>query len=94
MKLTYNVIGVFNMIKFERINRTVDGNPRVVCHFLTFIKESDGYDIDATYNIALSRAKKIGGKKHSNKSYGGGIAFICFNEAELESKINELMSNI
>ncbi len=84
------------MIRFEKVNRNSNGIPRVVCHFLAFIKNGvdDSVPVDSKYELALSRAKQLGGKKYRNKSYGGGIVFQCYNTDELESYINKLMVNI
>jgi len=71
-------------IKFTRINRDSNGNPRVVFHFL---------ELSNNYNEALKIAKKIGGRKFHNKQYGGGIAVQCFNEEKLEKDILELRKN-
>lgn len=67
-----------------RINKDVNGNPRYVVHFTAFITREDEmaqkvYDISALYIVALTRAKKIGGKKYHTKSYGGGIVFQSYN---------------
>lgn len=79
---------------FTRINNDTNGNPRFVCHFLRFTTIHDaGLDISQQYIEALSRAKKIGGKKFHNKQYGGGIVFGCvYNLQDLCNKINELLS--
>ena len=65
-------------INFTRINNDTNGNPRFVCHFLS---------IDNDYDIALQKAKTIGGKKYHNKSYGGGIVFQSYNIADKEKLI-------
>jgi hypothetical protein len=38
-------------------------------------------------NHALSKARKIGGKKFHNKQFGGGVVFQCYNT---ESLVNEI----
>jgi hypothetical protein len=82
-------------IKFTRINNDTNGNPRYVCHFLNLLTdiESNNYDISVSeqYNIALQRAKKIGGKKFHNKQYGGGIVFQSYNISETEKDIQNLL---
>lgn len=50
--------------------------------------------IDIQYNIAINRAKKLGGRKFHNKQYGGGIVFQSYNIADTERQINELLSSI
>ena len=79
---------------FTRANNDINGNPRYICHFLSFTVPSDldGYlgldEITQKYNIALARARKLGGKKFHNKQYGGGIIFTTYNLRELCEQIN------
>ena len=54
------------LIDFVKINRDINGNPRVVCHFLT---------IADNYSEAVKLANTIGGRKYHTKSYGGGLVF-------------------
>lgn len=86
-----------NTINFTRVNNDVNGNPRYVCHFLKLLTTNESYDTDLTigdkYDIALDRAKKIGGKKFNNKQYGGGIVFQSYNIQETEKEILELLNN-
>jgi len=80
--------------QFTRINNDTNGNPRYVCHFLNFNRQADEsamLSIDGKYQIALSRAKKIGGRKFHNKQYGGGIVFQSYNIQATCDAINELM---
>jgi len=80
-----------NKIKFTSIKNNVNGNPRVVCHYLNFIKSCES---SKNYDLAVKRANKLGGRKFHNKQYGGGIVFECFNTDELERKINEFIEEI
>jgi len=67
-------------ISFTRINNDVNGNPRYVCHFLNLLKDEDNNNtIDSKYQIAINRARTIGGKKFHNRQYGGGIVFQSYN---------------
>lgn len=69
-------------IDFTRINNDVNGNPRFVCHFLNFINDQDRkmlFGFDVGYNLALSKAREIGGRKFHNKQYGGGIVFQMYD---------------
>jgi hypothetical protein len=52
------------------------------------------FDISKLYDIALIRARKIGGRKFHNKQYGGGIVFQSYNIGDTEKAINELVNNI
>jgi hypothetical protein len=79
-------------IKFTRIKGDLNGNPRYVCHFLNFITDLD--DGTHKYNLAVFRAKQIGGKKYDTKGYGGGIVFQSYNIGELEKDIRNLMAEV
>jgi 5-formaminoimidazole-4-carboxamide-1-beta-D-ribofuranosyl 5'-monophosphate synthetase len=82
-------------IDFTRINNDVNGNPRYVCHFLNFISDKDEFtSIDERYELALSRARKLGGRKFHNKQYGGGIVFQSYNIIRLSNSIHELVENM
>lgn len=99
-----------NQIDFTRVNNDVNGNPRYVCHFLTFIKNGDREQIQNDfaaslsrnpflftgfeYDLAMERARTIGGRKFHNKQYGGGIVFQSYNIADTERQILELMEGV
>jgi len=67
--------------KFTRVNNDVNGNPRYVIHFLELLNTEENISIpfNKKYEYALKKAKKIGGRKFSNKQYGGGIVFQSYN---------------
>lgn len=77
---------------FTRINNDVYGNPRYVIHFFDVLNTEERTSIPFTklYEYAVKKAKKIGGKKYSNKSYGGGIVFQSYNIENTWKKIQEL----
>lgn len=93
-------------IKFTRINNDVNGNPRYVCHFLSLITDKDEAEIKQDFALTLAqnpfkltglkyehavwKAKKIGGRKYTAKSYGGGIVFQSYNLKDLEQSILNL----
>jgi hypothetical protein len=87
-----------NQIEFTRINSDVNGNPRFVCHFPAFINEGDKIKADTKgmrsiseqYNIALNKAKQLGGRKFHNRQYGGGIVFQMYDgqQREMSDLIN------
>lgn len=79
-------------MEFTRIANDINGNPRYVFHFLNFItdQESQGLTLDQKYNLAVKKAKKIGGKIYRAKNYGGGIVFQSYNIQETILKINSL----
>lgn len=88
-------------IDFTRINNDTNGNPRYVCHFLTFIVPQDDVEsvngwlpIDSKYNLALHRSRRFGGRKFHNKQYGGGIVFQSYNIDGLGDKIAAFMKTL
>lgn len=79
-------------IDWTRINNDNNGNPRYVCHFFELLTpEEKRSNVDTTkkYEIALKRARKLGGRKFHNKQYGGGIVFQSYNTNETEKQIAE-----
>jgi len=82
------VSGVDN-IELTRINNDSSGNPRYVVHFLQLINEEDKkfLNFSSWYEAALKKARKIGGKKYHNKSYGGGIVFTTGDTDKLRQLI-------
>lgn len=51
-----------------------------------------GNYVNFCYEIALEKAKKIGGRKFHNKQYGGGIVFSSvYNIQDLQNKINSIL---
>ncbi len=84
-------------IELTRVASDINGNPRYACHFSNFINEGDRakanhtkgslFGIDIQYNIALYKAKAIGGRKYHNKQYGGGIVFQSYNIDDLKKSI-------
>ncbi len=77
-----------------RVNNDVNGNPRYVIHFLDILSSSEYYDkglgINRLYELAVKKANKIGGRKYSTKSYGGGIVFQSYSLPDLCKEINML----
>jgi hypothetical protein len=86
-----------------KISNDINGNPRLVVHFFELLTEQEQLDIDRThrggeiganinamYEAALKKAKKIGGKQYRGKNFGGGIVFQAYNEKELTNRINEV----
>lgn len=59
-------------MEFTKVNRDVNGKPRYVVHFSELLTDQESSDysgdwLNNRYKIALTRAKKIGGKKFHNK---------------------------
>ena len=80
------------MIDFERVNSDANGNPRYVCHFLSFLTDKDSGTVDEKYTLALKRSRGLGGKKFHNKQYGGGIVFQSYNIEALGKEIEALVN--
>lgn len=83
-----------NNIQWKRIDSDTNGNPRYVCHYSNLLTDNDKEDHTQRYELALKRAKAIGGKKFHNKQYGGGIVFQSHNIRETEKHINELLKSL
>lgn len=85
-------------IEFTRVKNDVNGNGRVVCHFLNLNTRAeldasgeDWIPVSQKYVLALARSRKLGGKKFHNKQYGGGIVFQETDTRYLEKAIRELV---
>ena len=76
-------------MEFTRIANDINGNPRYVFHFLSFItdKEREGLTLDQKYKLAVKKAQKLGGRIYRGKSFGGGIVFQSYNIQETIFKI-------
>jgi hypothetical protein len=72
----------------KRINNDINGNPRFVVHFLSLLNEveSQGLDILQSFDLALKKARKVGGTKYRGKDFGGGIVFTSYNIQETINK--------
>ena len=81
--------------QFHRIKNDVNGNPRYVLHFLNLNTDAElssepWISTSEKYALALARSRKAGGKKFSNKQYGGGIVFQSYSLGELCAHLNAL----
>ena len=84
---------------FTRVKNDVNGNPRYVCHFLNLncpkeLNANPWIDVSQKYNLALARAKTLGGRKFHNKQYGGGIVFQSYNLRGLCDALNALVEEV
>lgn len=82
-------------INFHRVNSDVNGNPRFVCHFLNLntrqeLDADPWITLPSKYDLALARARKVGGRKFHNKQFGGGIVFQSYSLAELQTAIERV----
>jgi hypothetical protein len=77
-------------MEFTRIKSDINGNPRYVTHFLNIPIQGEELTVSQKYDLAVKKAKKLGGRKYHTKSFGGGIVFSSYNLNNLEKEINEL----
>lgn len=90
-------------MELTRINNDINGNPRYVAHFFSFLNEAEQDEIRAkakplqyitdAYNLAAAKAKQIGGKKYKGKDFGGGIVLQSYNIADTINKIKLIKDN-
>lgn len=79
-------------LPFYKTKNDINGNPRYIIHFLYLLNENEckGLTLDQKFNLALKKAKKIGGKQYRGKEFGGGIVFQSYNIQETILKLNSL----
>lgn len=89
------------LMDFTFIKHDINGNPRAVCHMLSFLTDeelsrtgAEWIPITEKYRIAIQRAHLIGGRKFHNKQFGGGIVFQCYSEDELRKSIADLLTHV
>jgi hypothetical protein len=72
----------------KRINNDINGNPRFVVHFLDLLNkgEGEGLTILEKYELAVKKARKIGGTKYRGKDFGGCIVFQSYDIQETINK--------
>ena len=76
----------------KRINNDVNGNPRYVVHFYDLLTDIEGLNLSILerYELALQKARKVGGKIYRGKDFGGGIVFQSYNILETINKVKGL----
>ena len=67
-----------NVVKYWRITNDSNGDPRYVTHY---------HSIATTYEEAIEKARKIGGKAYNAKWFGGGIVIKSYNLSYTLSQI-------
>tara|TARA_R110000823_G_C15550381_1_gene459245 strand:+ start:47 stop:487 length:441 start_codon:yes stop_codon:yes gene_type:complete len=100
----YDMELIARPIEFERLKNSTYGNPRYAIHFFSMLSTNEQKALDNEcrvengtslgiteymYKAALKKAKKFGGGKYHNKSFGGGIVFTSYNTNDLERQIQE-----
>jgi hypothetical protein len=65
----------------KRINNDINGNPRFVVHFYELLRdgEGEGLPILERYELAVKKARKIGGKIYRGRDFGGCIVFQSYD---------------
>lgn len=93
-------------IEITKVGHDVNGNPRRVVHFLNVINDSDRKRADELqntvtpfqfssshlYDIAVFKARKLGGRKYHTKKYGGGIVFQSYSNQEVQDLCERLQN--
>lgn len=87
-------------LNFKKVKRDINGNPRYVIHFLDLLENEEQENIDVSYDylsfssrlkikkdLALKKARLIGGKLYRGKEFSGGIVFQSYNVDELIASI-------
>lgn len=83
------------ILRLTKVAHDINGNPRYVAHFLQLntraeLDASPWIDVSDKYELALHRARKIGGRKFHNKQFGGGIVFQSYSIDELARHVSEV----
>jgi hypothetical protein len=75
-------------MEFKRVNNDINGNPRFVVHFLSLLNEGEyeGIGVLESFDLAVKKARKVGGTKYRGKDFGGGIVFQSYNILETINK--------
>ena len=69
--------------RVKHVNNDQYGNPRYVAHWHSVLSEKE-YDDKRTYEYAIRKANKVGGRRFNNRQYGGGIVFYGNEDAVIE----------
>ena len=84
-------------MEYTRISNDVNGNPRYVLHFLD-CEPTEWKDYTQTIPDRYARTTKlmnrIGGRKYSNKRFGGGIVFQSFDIRDTLNVIAKLRDSV
>lgn len=87
-----------------KVNQVHEYGDKLVIHFLAILNQSDKdkakqlskvngdiFGVNTQYELALLKAKVLGGKRYHNKKFGGGIAFRGLTPTGLVQRLNELI---
>lgn len=78
-----------------RVKADTYGNPRYVWHYLDMLTDVErGIRHGLTgCEIAVKRARKIGGKRYRGRDFGGGIVFTTYSPEVVQDKIDRLKNS-
>ena len=68
----------------KQVKNDMYGNERYVVHWHSVLTEKE-YDDKRTYEYAVRKANKVGGRKFQNRQYGGGIVFYGNEESVIKT---------
>lgn len=80
-------------INWTNVKHDMYGNPRCVCHFIHLLTDKEREDALGNFDLAVSRAVKLGGHRYKGSDFGGGVVFQCYSKKELEKRINQTISD-
>lgn len=88
-----------NHTQVTRIKNDMNGNPRHVVHWLALEPETgrdkirEEMTLSERYERVLRAARRLGGRKFHNKTFGGGVVFQAY-ECEMQEIINRVQNSI
>jgi len=65
----------------KKISNDINGNPRWVIgmHWILEEKEGEGLTILERFDLAVKKARKVGGTKYRGRDFGGCIVFQSYD---------------
>jgi hypothetical protein len=65
----------------KKISNDINGNPRWVVgmHWILEEKEGEGLTILERFDLAVKKARKVGGTKYRGRDFGGCIVFQSYD---------------
>lgn len=81
-------------IEFIRLKSDINGNARYAVDFTHFLTEREYLDLSITqsYELAVKRSKKIGGKRYNTAQYDAHIVLQSVNLKQTEKDILSLVN--
>ena len=81
----------------HRIKNDTNGNPRFVVHFTDLepsaMRDANraAFTLPERYARVLTHARKLGGRKFHNKTFGGGVVFQAY-ECQMADIVSRIQS--